>query len=59
MWNSLPAWVVSARNTNIFKNRLDQYWQHKNIVRDFQAQIQGTGNRSDFLKCKLYGNIQL
>ena len=39
MWNRLPDWVVS---------RLDHYWQHQDIVYDFQAQIQGTGNQSEF-----------
>ena len=48
MWNSLPDWVVSAHNTNIFKYRLDHYWQHQDIVYDFQAHMQGTGNRSEF-----------
>ena len=28
-WNSLPNWVVNANNTNVFKNRPDQYWQHQ------------------------------
>ena len=36
MWNSLTDWVVSAHNTNIFKNSLDDYWQHQDIVYDFR-----------------------
>jgi len=31
-WNSLPKWVVTANNTNVFKRRLDQYWQHRDII---------------------------
>ena len=31
-WNSLPNCVVTANNTNVFKRRLDQYWQHQDII---------------------------
>ena len=44
-WNSLPNRVVTAGNTKLFKKRLDQYWQHQDVVYDFRAQIQGTGSR--------------
>ena len=47
-WNHLPNWVVTANNIKLSKKRLDQYWQH-NIIYDFRAQIQGTGNRSKVL----------
>jgi len=43
-WNSLPNWVVTASNTKIFKTRLDQCWQHQDIMYDFRAQIHGTGS---------------
>ena len=48
-WSSLPNWVVTANNTDIFKKRLDQYWQHQDIILDFRAQIglEGTGSRSE------------
>ena len=46
-WNSLPNRVVTANNTNVFKKRLDQYWQHQDIIYDFRAQIEGTGSRSN------------
>jgi len=46
-WNSLPNWVVTANKTNIFKKRLDKYWQHQDIIYDFRAQIEGTGSRSE------------
>jgi len=46
-WNSLPNWVVTANNINGFKKRLDQYWQHQDIIYNFRAQIEGTGNRSE------------
>jgi len=42
-WNSLPNWVVAANNTKlIFLKRLDQYWQHQDIIYDFRVQVQGT-----------------
>jgi len=46
-WNSLPNWVVTASNTKTFQTRLDQSWQHQDIVYDFRAQIYGTGSRSE------------
>ena len=36
-----------ANNTNIFKRRFDQYWQHQDIIYDFRVQIEGTGSRSN------------
>jgi len=49
MWNSLPNYVVSAntRPTNVFKNRLDKFWQDQEIIYDFKAQLEGTGSRSE------------
>ena len=45
--NSLPNWVVTISNTKTFKTRLDQYWQHQDIIYDLRAQIHGTGSRSE------------
>ena len=47
-WNSLSLliWVVTANNTKILK-RLDQHWQHQDIIFDFRAQIDGTRSRSE------------
>jgi len=36
-----------TNNTNIFKKRLDKYWQHQDIIYDFRAEIEGTGSRSE------------
>ena len=47
--NSLPNWVVSANTTNTYKARLDKFWHNQDIVYDFSAQLQGTGNRSEVL----------
>ena len=52
-WNSLPNWVVTANNTKIFKKRIDQYWQHQDIIFDFRAQIEGTGSRSEVLRVNI------
>jgi len=53
-WNSLPKWVVMANNTNVFKRRLNQYWQHQDIIYDFRAQIEGTGSRSNVSRVNRY-----
>jgi hypothetical protein len=34
VWNSLPEWVVTAKTTNSFKNRLDKCWSKQEIVYD-------------------------
>ena len=36
-WNDLPAIVVSADNTNTFKNRLDKYWENNSLKFDFSS----------------------
>ena len=43
-------WIVMANSTNIFKLRLDTYWQDQEIIYDFHAQLQGTGSRSEVFK---------
>jgi len=47
IWNSLPNWVVSANTTNMFKNRMDKFWQNQEIIYDFKVQLEGTGSRSN------------
>jgi len=44
MWNSLPNVVVHAESTNTFKSRLDKFWSNHEIIYDYCAEIQGTGN---------------
>jgi len=48
-WNSLPTWLVLARDTNTFKHRLQPYWQNQDIIYDFCAQLQGTRSHSEVL----------
>ena len=45
-WNSLPDHVVLSETVNIFKSRLDKFWQHQDMIYDFQAELHGTGSRS-------------
>jgi len=47
VWNSLSSFVVSADSVNCFKNRLDKCWSNHDIIYDYQADIHGTGNRSE------------
>ena len=43
----LPNYVISADTINVFKNRLDKFWQNQDIIFDFKAQLEGTGSRSE------------
>jgi len=36
-WNSLPDHVVLSETINTFKSRLDKFWQHEDMIYDFQA----------------------
>jgi len=51
---SLPNWVVTANKTKIFEKRLDQYWQHLDIIFDFWAQIDRTGSRSEVSRVNVF-----
>jgi len=47
IWNSLPNKVVLADSVNCCKSRLDKFWLNQDIVYNFRAEIEGTGNRSE------------
>ena len=49
-WNSLPNEVILADSTNIFKKRLDKFWQNQDIIFDYKSEITGIGNRSSSVK---------
>ena len=51
VWNSLSSFVVFADSVNCFKNRLDKFWSNQDIIYDYQAEIHGTGNRSEEWYC--------
>ena len=56
-WNGLPNWVISAKTTNTFKNRLDKFWQNQEIIYDFQAQLEGAGSHSEVWSLIRYYNV--
>ena len=43
---SLPNHVVVSDTVNMFKSRLDKFWQHQDVIYDFKAEIHGIGSRS-------------
>ena len=47
VWNSLPSFVVSAVTVNCFKSRFDKFWENQEIIYDYHAHSQGTGNGSE------------
>ena len=46
VWNSLPDDVVAARNTNMFKNLLDKFWNKQEVKFNWRAELTETGSRS-------------
>ena len=38
--------VISAATTDTFKRRLDEFWQHQDILYDYKVELTGVGNRS-------------
>ena len=36
---------VLSDTVNMFKSRLDKFWQHQDVIYDFKAEIHGTGSR--------------
>ena len=47
-WNSLPDYVVDVDTVDIFKSRLDRYWKDQDVMFDCDADLTGTGNRSEY-----------
>ena len=43
---SLADHVILSETINTFKSRLDKFWQHQDMIYDFQAELHGTGSRS-------------
>jgi len=42
VWNSLPQIVISADTTDTFKRRLDKFWQHQDILYDYNYKTELT-----------------
>jgi len=38
-WNSLTDHVVLSETVNTFKSRLDKFWQHQDMIYDFQVEL--------------------
>ena len=43
-WNSLPDHVVLSETINTFKSWLDKFWQHQDMIYDFQAELHRIGS---------------
>ena len=50
LWNSLPNDVILADSTNLFKNKLDKFWQKQDLILNYKSEIAGIGNRSSSTK---------
>ena len=46
VWNSLTEDIVTSNSVNVFKNRLDRYWQGHEVLYDWRAKLTGAGVRS-------------
>ena len=44
--NSLPDHVVLSETINTFKSRLNKFWQHQDMIYDFQPELHGTESGS-------------
>ena len=42
VWNSLPEIVISADTTDTFNRRLDKFWQHQDILYDYNFFIRSS-----------------
>ena len=40
LWNNLTEEIISAKNLNTFKNRLDKYWANQPMKYDFEAEYE-------------------
>ena len=40
IWNYLTEEIVSAKNLNTFKNRLDKYWANQPIKYDLESEFE-------------------
>jgi len=45
-WNSLPDYIVDTDNLVEFKTRIDEFWQHQEVLFNYKSELSGTGNRS-------------
>jgi hypothetical protein len=38
-WNSLPENVISAKDTEIFEHRLDNYWKDQDLLCNYESNL--------------------
>jgi len=43
------AYVVDVLSVDLFKLRLDKFWDLQDIMSDWTADLTGTGNRSEYI----------
>jgi len=43
LWNSLPNVVVDSDSINCFKSRLDQFWNNRDVLYNWEADFAGIG----------------
>ena len=46
-WNSLPENVISAKDTKIFEDRLDNYWKDQDLLYNYESSLT-TGDEIEF-----------
>ena len=46
IWNSLPNYVINANSIGLFEKSLDRFWSNQACLFDYEADLAGTGSRS-------------
>ena len=46
MLGTVSMTMLYSETINTFKSRLEKFWQHQDMIYDFQAELHGTGSRS-------------
>ena len=47
-WNNLPEYIINAKTTKSFENRLDRYWKNQDNMYNYEANLTtGTEIKSD------------
>ena len=58
MWNSLPDHVVDVNSLKQFETRLDKFWDNRDVMFDWTAEITGTRDILEFkLETVLESNV--
>ena len=46
VWNCLPDYIVNTNSLDLFKRKLDKFWESQEIKFNWNAEIHGLGSRS-------------